>query len=196
MTQLTLFHEPAERVAAELPSCLFDVAGVGLLARLAAFDAWKAEHGVFAAIGRSHAWWPGIASAAPTATDRCSAIVLWADLRCDHFREACCCVGDLLHRGACRCCAWEGPIRDSENAAAEDAHDHAWPGWRDLPIVPQVPDEGKARERWLTQVTALYPPVWLETGGPIRTRRKPPGTRHVPERTPFGGWDLTGEAIA
>ena len=39
------------------------------------------------------------------------------------------------YRGACFGCGQLGPIRPDENEAAEDAHDHTHPGWRDLPVL-------------------------------------------------------------
>lgn len=120
-------------------------------------------------------------------------------LHCDHYDNQCSCVGGGVYRGACLHCTWEGPLRDEENTAAEDAHDHAWPGWRDLPLVPRRPDAAVTRKqtssalrRWIDQVNAVYPTGWLESGGPIRTRRHTVGTRHVPNRTGFGGYDLCG----
>lgn len=107
----------------------------------------------------------------------------------------------LKYRGACRKtgCDWEGPVRDSENTAVEDGLDHAWPVWRDLPTVPRAPDlggnpnpYGKARQTldaWIAKVNAVYPAEWLESGGPIRTLRRPMETRHVECHTPFGGYD-------
>lgn len=64
--------------------------------------------------------------------------LLVADLRCDHHDHDCFCGGDLVYRGASRHCYWEGPLRDCENPAAEDADDQAWPGWRALPLVPRL----------------------------------------------------------
>lgn len=108
----------------------------------------------------------------------------------------------LLYRGACRKtgCDWEGPVRDDENTAVEDGMDHAWPSWRDRPAVPRMPDlggnpnpYGKARktlDAWIAEVNAVYPDGWLESGGPIRTLRRPMETRHVEHRTPYGGYDL------
>jgi hypothetical protein len=101
------------------------------------------------------------------------------------------------YRGACLGCGWAGGPVDSENDAAEDAHDHAWPGWRNLPPVlgPPSPDGSpkeydKRKARWLEKVAPVFPAGWLEGGGPIRTARKAPGNRHVPLRTPYGGYDL------
>jgi len=136
----------------------------------------------------SHAWRVNI-TCPDTPTDRCQPTVLSADLRCDCLDE-CFCVGDLLYRGACRSCGWEGEPVDEENSAAEDACDHAWPGWRELPVVARVPDDGKRHDAWAKRVAATYPTGWLAGGGPIRTQRSGVGTRHVPGRTPFGGYDM------
>jgi N12 class adenine-specific DNA methylase/superfamily I DNA/RNA helicase len=101
---------------------------------------------------------------------------------------------DLRYRGACRGCDWEGEIRPRENPATEDAHDHAFPGWRDLPAVEQIPRTPKARERWMREVTSMYPPGWLERGGPVRTLRKPGLTRHHPMNTAgLTGYDIAAQ---
>ncbi|MGH9025820.1 MAG: DUF6349 family protein [Acidimicrobiia bacterium] len=109
--------------------------------------------------------------------------------------------GDLYFRGACLTCAWRGAPRDDENAAVEDAHDHTHPEWHALPVVDSPPDLGnvtrrdaeRRRQRWLDRIAQQYPPDWFVTGGPIRTRRSPHGTRHVPGRAPGGGYDLCGD---
>ena len=127
--------------------------------------------------------------------------MLTAALHCDHYHRDCLCVGrGGVYRGACLHCTWEGPLRDGENAAAEDAHDHAWPGWRELPLVPRRPDTASnsqktsaALRNWIARVNAAYPAGWLEASGPIRTSRSTYGTRHVPNHTGFGGYDLCGE---
>lgn len=83
----------------------------------------------------------------------------------------------ILHRGACLGCGWSGEPHQSENAAVEDAHDHSWPGWRDLPIVPRRPDDTKAQAKWRAHLTALYRVAgidvdhWLAVGAPFRTAR-------------------------
>jgi hypothetical protein len=105
----------------------------------------------------------------------------------------------MVYRGACLHCAWEGEIRADHNGAVEDAHDHAWAGWRELPIVQRRPEPGTharqkaATDRWIEAVNDCYPDGWLEAGGPIRTARGYYGTRHVPNYTGFGGYDLCGE---
>jgi hypothetical protein len=115
--------------------------------------------------------------------------------------------GDRMdYRSACLGCGWvSDTMRQSENAAVEDAHDHTHPGWRDLPVVgtPPVYDSPSAMPRllkqWHERWAHLLPDGWLESGGPIRTHRPARATRHVPGRAPGGGYDLahvtdTGEA--
>ncbi|MFF0770911.1 DUF6349 family protein [Nonomuraea wenchangensis] len=93
-----------------------------------------------------------------------------------------------LYRGACLGCDWEGETRPSNGDAVEDAHDHAWPGWRDLPAV-KPPKSNYAR--WLVEVGRAYPPGWLEAGGPIVTVRADSRfSRHLPGKAPGGGYDL------
>jgi hypothetical protein len=123
--------------------------------------------------------------------------------------DGCYCVTAEVNRGVCFGCGWSGPIRaDWEgggHVAVEDAHDHAFPGWRELPVVPKRPQESetsqagrKAMQRWYETVSAAYPEGWLESGGPIRTDRGPIGslgTRHVPGATGWGGYDLSATPI-
>jgi hypothetical protein len=192
--------EAAERSqrASRAPG-LFDLDQVGYLARIALADEWKQTYGDAASIRSAHAWQPCVThmfTEHPT-TPKCRPTIMVADLRCDHDSNGCNCVGDLLYRGACYGCTWEGEARTRENDAVEDAHDHAWPGWRQLPTVPRRPDSGTsatqkaANATWSDHVNRLYPDGWLEAGGPIRTARAASGTRHVPDRTGFGGYDLS-----
>ena len=109
--------------------------------------------------------------------------LLIADLRCEH-RERCECVGGLYYRASCDECRWH-VIADRENAAVEAWHDHAMPGWRDLPVMTSV-----------SAATDRQPDDWRFDGAPIRTLRTSPGNRHVPGRSPFGGYDLAAEAVA
>lgn len=120
----------------------------------------------------------------------CQPYILSADLRCRHHWNPCECVGDLIYRHLCTCGHVDTP-RAGENPAAEDAMDHAWPGWRDLPILASsMPQERKQQTRWVEDVTSAYPDGWLQAGGPVRTARGRMGTRHVPGRTPFNGYDM------
>lgn len=135
--------------------------------------------------------------------DGCQTVILSVDLRCDCFRngvkqrgETCECVGDLVYRHWCGC-GHKSPVQEDENGAAEDAMDHLFPGWRELPLGPSWRFDGppsgkdKAVKLWLAQaVKAGYSEEWLQAGGPVRTARGYGGGRHVPERTPWGGYDL------
>ena len=200
--QLDLFAESEaaeqQRRVVEAPT-LFDTGQVGYFARLAALEQWKHDYGNFACFQRSHAWHAELTAKGEQPADVCRPTILVAELRCGCLEPDCLCVGDLVYRGACRHCTWEGDIRGCENAGAEDAHDHAWPGWRDLPIAPRRPESGTSTQQkrtiaaWVTTVNNIYPAGWLQSAGPIRTRRKGIGTRHVPNRTGFGGYDLCGE---
>lgn len=197
--ELDLFGPP--ETPALLPLCLYRSAARGVAARAAEFEAWQVQHGSFGSLIRAHAWTSRAGAGPDTLTDRCQAAVLAVDLRQpvrgeDPGLECSCTEADVyLYRGACRRagCAWEGPPRDgldAENPAAEDALDHAWPGWRDLPVLDRSPDDKKAAARWLERVTAAHPAGWLDAGGPIRTWRTGLGNRHVPGRAPGGGYDV------
>lgn len=207
LAQLDLFAE-SEAAEAELrlaqARTLFDTDELGCFARLALFEQWVAEFGNFDCYRLSHGWHPTFTSYRgdrPEPAAECRPILLAAELRCNHRDRDCLCVGGLVYRAACLHCTYEGPVRGSENAASEDAQDHCYPGWRELPLVDRVPETGNsAREKkafatWAEKVQALYPDGWLEAGGPIRTRRSAPGTRHVPLNTPFGGYDMCGEVV-
>jgi hypothetical protein len=84
-----------------------------------------------------------------------------------------------------------------ENSAAELANDHAFPGWRELPVVPSPPHDdnpkkkAQAEAKWQALVDRMLPAGWLKQGGPIRTLRGVHGTRHVPGRAPGGGYDMS-----
>jgi hypothetical protein len=182
--------------------CIYDSPVRGLAARIAEFEAWKAVHGTETARRRSHAWQVAICSSSAT-TEHCQPTILNCDLWLAEDRPAPPCGhrGDDLYRACCRRpdCLWEGRDFYSENLAAEDGMNHAWPGWRDLPIVPDMPymdgspgtkANTRKMQRWAEQVNAVYPAGWLEAGGPIRTARTGLGTRHVNDRTPYGGYDM------
>lgn len=82
-----------------------------------------------------------------------------ADLRCEPWKHDkphgdCLCAGDLTYMAACEPHGWN-LIADHENSAVEGWHDHAFPGWRELPIVParlrDVEKIGlsKAAKKWI-----------------------------------------------
>lgn len=125
------------------------------------------------------------------ATDRCQPTVLSSDTRDWGDNPG----GSLRWRGACRGCGWVSDITPSENTATETAMDHSHPGWRDMPVIDSSPAGGDKKQvaKWEAHVRAMYPPAWLDSGGPILTARKQFGRRHVPGRAPGGGYDMAGE---
>lgn len=109
--------------------------------------------------------------------------------------------GGLWKRGACLGCTWEGPIHavgsyrlGDERAAVEDAHDHAIPWWRDLPIVER-PHQNNGRyvkksvEALAEQYEVAIPGCTDHPMCPIRTWRDPGATRHHSDGA-LGGYDL------
>lgn len=128
------------------------------------------------------------------------------DLRCGWFsdhpenrgvgvaeRVACTCVGDLTYMAVCGVCDWHSI--GTENASIEAWHDHAFPGWRDLPILPKKlrgqMGTGKMTPKLDAWFTSNYPAHFRVPGAPIRTTRDKYATRHVPGYSPFGGYDLS-----
>ena len=106
------------------------------------------------------------------------------------------------YRGRCLGCGERGPVVGAENGATEWAHDHAFPGWRELPVVPRLPwsdtvsTQRRRTDVWRERIEVLLPAGWLDRGGPIRTERpadshgRRVGMRHVPHRAPGGGYDM------
>lgn len=113
--------------------------------------------------------------------------------------------GRMQYAGACLGCGWgQGPF-DTENEATEAAHDHAFPGWRELPIVDEPrftssPAQlAKRRRRLADELTPAYPQDWLDSGfAPMRTRRTTHATRHAPGASVLGTWgyNMCGEVVA
>lgn len=195
-------QQTADRLNAPAPS-LFASSARGVQERVAEFKAWCEQHDSFASYRRSHAWLPEITNQigwdySTELPPRCLPTILHADLSdCAHAGRRCYDIGGLVYRGACYGCTWEADTRATASEAVEDAHDHAWPGWRDLPIVPQPPDRGTSKREiaamaaWETTTAALLPQGWLAAGGPIVTTRSPGATRDVPGGSRFGGYDLS-----
>jgi hypothetical protein len=110
---------------------------------------------------------------------------LSTDLRCDrneHRRRDCECVGGMVTRIQCDQCRWMHLGDREEGVMAW--HDHALPGWRDLPVVPE---KAKDAKKWALE---HYPDEWKIPGAPIITPRGPMGSRSVPGRSPWGGFDI------
>jgi hypothetical protein len=112
-------------------------------------------------------------------TERCIATLLSVDVYPPDWGPGIAGCGGVLYRSACTGCPWEGEPTIDEDLALAGACDHAWPGWRDLPIVDRR--QSLKPEHWLDQLEDDYEavmPGWRESGAPIRTRRDGPvGTR-------------------
>lgn len=109
-------------------------------------------------------------------------------------RIPCECIGSYLHLTVCDTCELHW-ISDDWNTVVEAWHDHAFPGWRSLPTLPtKLRGQMGTRkmtpqlEDWLEE---HYPPEFRVTGAPILTDRGGSGTRHVPDYSPYGGFDLS-----
>ncbi|MFI5809171.1 DUF6349 family protein [Streptomyces sp. NPDC051561] len=93
-------------------------------------------------------------------------------------------------RGACLRCEWEGKPyagtgwKEGANEAIEEAHDHVFPGWRDLPAMPRPKGRWDMADgqRLLHQITRLYPEGWAEDGGPLLVWPAPRREPHEPPR--------------
>jgi hypothetical protein len=79
----------------------------------------------------------------------------------------------ILYRAACLGCDYEGGALANENAATEEACDHAWPRWRELP-VHHAPTTSQGLASYAARVADVMP-NWLESGAPLPTLRG--GTR-------------------
>lgn len=147
--------------------------------------AWTDEHWHMKQMPQSRMWKPSICQPFGTATPH-SVWVMTADLGCRHWNNAdCCCVGDSVYRVYCSDCQWWTPIAGHEDDAIRAYHDHCWPGWRELPVLARTNLDRAPK------FPADYPQEWQVPGAPILTHRTPPGTRNVPGRSPFGGYDMT-----
>ena len=162
----------------------------GYAAREGAFSEWRQRYGGFDSARVSHGWHVALCEATGPVT-RCQVTVLTVNLGCRHTgRAGCQCVGGLSYRGACLHCPWEGPVREDQTQAVGDGLDHAHPGWRNGPTVQPLGHEPspKQRRRWNEEVDKLYGD--RPEGYPIITERTTPGTRAVPGRSPWGGYDV------
>ena len=119
-----------------------------------------------------------------------------------HRLQACQDVQATLVQAICTVCEWH-VIADSyhgETAVVEAWHDHAFPGWRDLPVIPcdigtQLGGEKKDRARAVAWIEEHYPAGWQREFAPVLSERRSYGTRSVPGRSPWGGYDICGAQI-
>lgn len=165
-----------------------------------AWDAWVQENGRLGSVYRCHQWRPDpLRSDAQAEASGHAYLSLVAWLGCDfksqhgpEQNEMCQCVGKAVRRAWCEPCAWASPIVGTAAEAIAAWHDHAWPGWRDLPVLGKsVPFDTKAAARWAAQhIGDTYPATWMCPGAPVVTYRGEFGQRDVANRSPWGGFDL------
>lgn len=103
----------------------------------------------------------------------------------------------LLYYAACLTpgCGTTSPGYENENDAVDAAMDHAWPGWRTLPVVAARPGDDREHSAWLDRAAAAYPDGWVRAGGPVRTTRAPGCTRSWHDEH-LGYWDVCGQVSA
>jgi hypothetical protein len=168
----------------------------------AANEHWRFLHKLDPSRTPSRMWHRAIAAPGGVAVGEHEFDLFTADLRCEPWthREphgGCQCVGDLIYQAICEPDGWH-VIAADENTAVEGWHDHAFPGWRELPIVParlrsiDQPGLSKAAKKWIAE---HYPPSMQIVGAPVITERSDGGTRHVPGRSPWAGYDISHTAV-
>lgn len=168
----------------------------------AAFEHWQFLHTHDQTHVNSRMWRRSITVPESGRVARHGFVLYTTDLRCEPWKhadrhESCVCFGDLMYQAICEPCEWNA-ITDHENGAVELWHDHALPGWRELPIVPSrlraMDRDGMSRatKKWIAE---HYPKSMQVPGAPMITERRPFGTRHVPERSPWGGYDISHTAV-
>lgn len=169
----------------------------------AAFEHWVFLNGRLGSYSHSHMWHRSIAVVQGLELGDHALTLFTADLRCDpeHGGDEdgdCLCLGDLLTQAICEPCGWHS-IDNSENGAVEGWHDHATPGWRNLPVVPEairVRSERGLTKPALAWIQENYPVEAQTPGAPIITERRDRiGTRHVPGYSPWGGYDISDTAV-
>lgn len=168
-----------------------------------AFDRFQFEHGTLASNLRSHMWHRAV-TGGRLELEAHDLHQYTADTRCAWYhhgkndngeRIPCACVGDLLTMTLCTKCRWSRI--DTEDAAVRAWHDHAFPGWRELPTFPaKLRTGGGAKltphvQAWIDE---NYPPQFRAAGAPIITERQKYGTRAVPGYSPLGGYDIAARA--
>ena len=168
----------------------------------AAFEHWQFLHAHDKTHVNSRMWHRSITVPESDQVTDHGFVLYTTDLRCEPWKhsdkhESCLCLGDLMYQAICEPCEWNA-VTDGENAAVELWHDHALRGWRDLPIVPSrlrgkdTDRMSKSTRKWIAE---HYPKSMQVPGAPIITERRPYGTRHVPRRSPWGGYDLSHTAV-
>lgn len=159
-----------------------------------AFEHWQFLNGHFDSFAQSHMWHRGIAHEQVTVLGGHGGEMFTAELRSRPGEVG---PGDLLAQMICEPCQWH-VVTGDENTAVEAWHDHALPGWRNLPVVPRqirVRNESGLTALAKAWIAERYPEHMQVPGAPIVTERAPVGTRHVPGYSPWGGYDLSSTAL-
>lgn len=167
----------------------------------AAFAEYRRRFGHFGIlVGPPHLWHPGHTST-DVGTPGHEVRLYSADLGCDDYDhrprfqqgKVCLCVGGHVYRAVCEC-RWVSPIGRAEAETVVAWHDHAWPGWRELPVVPESverrDEKGRPTKALLAWVEANVPEEWQRPGAPLVSERESLATRCVPGYSPWGGWDI------
>jgi len=163
---------------------------------------WSKDHPTFGA------WSLGITTGWCGIAPSHRLCILQADLRCICSRPylvaewekigPCSCTGDYLYQANCPDCSWHS-IGTSETDVVIAWHDHAWPGWRDLPVLPaKLRGQMGTREmkpKLAAWLEANYPPEFRVDGAPIVTDRGGVAGRAVPGYSPFGGFDIAVDKL-
>jgi hypothetical protein len=168
----------------------------------AAFEHWQFLHRLDKSHTQSRMWQRAITVPADVDVGEHAFEFFSADLRCEPWKHdkphgGCLCVGDLSYMAICEPHGWH-VITGDENSSVEGWHDHAFPGWRDLPIVPsrlRMMDKDRLSKAAATWIREHYPKSMQLIGAPIITERRPFGTRHLPGRSPWGGYDISHTAV-
>ena len=167
-----------------------------------AFDRYIAENGNFGCVPRSHMWrYSTRIGEAPAAHVVRDGHELWrfdADGSCDqrdHHHEDGDLPGRYMYQAICPPCGWHAIGGETE--VAEAWHDHAMPGWRDLPMIPAkisaMSDEKRRRLALDTWLLTHYPLAWQREGSPIFTARKNGGMRAYQVGYPYNGYNFGRE---
>lgn len=166
----------------------------------AAFERWIFEHGHHGCIPDSHMWNRYMFGPKQMPPLGHHVFELYAaETSCresGHDHHGVTLPGDTRFQAICEPCGWR-VLGDSDSAVIEAWHDHAVPGWRDLPVVPSkvrgIPPRGRnPLQEWVEE---HYPAEAQQPGHPIVSERGGLGTRHVPGHSPWGGYDLSDSAL-
>lgn len=160
----------------------------------AAFEHWVFLNGRHGSHSRSHLWHRGFAEGNGIEIGEHRIDLFHADLSPERDAEG---PGGDLTMAMCEHCRWH-LISESESEAIEAWHDHALPGWRDLPVIPEqvrVRSEKGITKQGRTWIEENYPAHMQIPGAPIITERSAFATRHVPGVSPWRGYDLSATAV-